>query len=278
MPQPDRTGFTRDSGGFTRGRGGPGVPPAAPERAALPDPVRPLPRWAVLGGSAVVAAHFCAVLGLVLSASSGPWPTPFGGSNAPGPQFAQAVNEVAGPNYLYHLKLTHNYHFPTNRPDIPGVYFEVHLKGKDGEPLKTVRIPDQGANPWVQHRQWLLAQALADDQPINPPGGEFIPAPGQKGRTVQVWDWEVSPDQVMSLRTVPEHLLPRNRPVYFRPSEWSLILARAYVRHLCREHGAESGELIRHFREPVLAGFMLSPEPPPNIFQEIVCNFGEIKP
>jgi DnaJ-class molecular chaperone len=38
--------------------------------------------------------------------------------------------------------------------------------------LQTIKIPEDGANCWVRHRQSLLARALAEDQPVEPPQGE----------------------------------------------------------------------------------------------------------
>lgn len=234
----------------------------------------PLPGWLVFAGSAVVAGHLAAVIALALAAPSGPWLTPLGPSTATGPQFAQAINQLTASHYLLHLGMKHNYHFPGNRPAPPGVYFEVLLKDKDGRPLEAVRIPDPKANFWVRHRQALLAQWLADDQDIEPRGGEVVPAPNQRVRTVEIW--EPSGEKTLRLREVPEHLVPRDRPVA-RPSAWSQVLARSFVRHLCRTHGAASGELIRHYRQPVLAGMMFAEEPPGGLFDEIVSYFGEVK-
>lgn len=239
-----------------------------------PGPVPPLPGWLVFVASAGIVGHFAAVGALALAAPSGPWLSPLGPSTATGPQFAQDLNRLTAANYLLPLGMRHNYHFPGNRPAPPGVYFEVLLKDDAGRPLEAVRIPDPKANFWVRHRQALLAQWLADDQDIEPRAGEVVAAPNQRVRTVEIW--EPSGERTLRLREVPEHLVPRDRQVA-RPSAWSRLLANAYVRHLCRTQGAASGELVRHFRQPVLAGMIYAEEPPPGLFEEIVSYFGEVK-
>jgi hypothetical protein len=226
-----------------------------------------------VGTSLLIAAHLFAVVAQVLAIPSGPWATPFGVSPATEPQFARSLANLTSPSLLSPLKMTDGYHFAGNRPAAPGVYFEVRLKDELGMTVKTVRIPDPDANYWVRHRQGLLAQALADDQPVEPRGTESIPAPNQRAQTVSIWD--MSENRTLRLRSMPEHLLPRDHPV-FRPSEWSLVLARSYVRHLCREHGAESGELIRHTREAVPPAVMHLDEAPPGAFDDLVSSFGEL--
>jgi hypothetical protein len=238
-----------------------------------PDAPRDLPPWLTGLGSAAVAFHLAAVGCLALAAPSGPWPTAFGTSTATGPQFARAVSACTTPYYLAPLKLTHNYHFAGNRPTAPSIYVEAWLKDAEGRHIGTVRLPDERANFWVRHRQALLAQWLTDDQPVQPRMGEAIPAPNQAVPTVAIWG--VGADHALALRAVPEHLVPRERPVY-RPSDWSLLLARSYARHLCRRHGAASAELVRHTREPILPAVLFLPEPPADAFDELVSNFGEL--
>lgn len=241
---------------------------------ARPASTRPLPRWLACPIGTAVALHFSALVFLVLGAQSGPWPTPFGASPAMAPPFALAAGNTATTHYLAPLKLTHNYHFLRNRTGQPDVFFEVRLKDEAGQVTETLRFPDPKANAWVRHRQGILAAHLADDVPVQPSGGEAIPAPNQAARTVTIWD--ISPDGSLVLRSVPEHLVPRDRNVY-RPSEWSMILARSYGRHLCRAHGAASAELIRHTREPIMPAVLYVSEPPADLFQELVTHFGEIK-
>lgn len=249
----------------------------------MPLPVRDdtpvLPPALKIAGSAVVLFHFIALGGMVISAPSGPW---FPGSpQIPGPQFAAPI-EVAASPYLLATRMTHTYRFAADRPR-PTVYFEVNLTDENGRNLKTRKFPDPKASPWVRHRQRLLAEGLFGDTPVPPPQGERLGAPP---RTI----WEPVPPQpgekpnpdkmVAVLKSVPEHLVPRDRPV-LSPSEWSLLLAKAYARHLCREHNAVSAEIVRHSREQVLPPTWLPrmpgqerAEPPDPLFMELVYNFG----
>src|SRR6516162_2877592 len=128
-----------------------------------PSASKPLPRWLGVLASAAIVFHLLAIVVLVLGASSGPWPTPFGSSLATGPAFALPAGEAVTKRYLEPIKMTHNYHFMRNRPGQPGVFFEVRLKDESGKLLNTVRIPDPRANFWVRHRQSILAQQPADD-------------------------------------------------------------------------------------------------------------------
>ena len=236
---------------------------------------RPLPGWVMWVGSAVVGFHLFAILIHVLAAPSGPWMMRFGPSQALGPQFTQAPNEQLTQSYLLPLKMTHTYHFATNRPEVMGVYFEVRLKDTQGKAIEPIRFPDGSANFWVRHRQGLLAQLLAADQPVQPRPGEVIPAPGQKAPTVTIWE-PSDAGGVLRLRTVAERDIPANRPVE-RPSELSLVLARSYMRYLCRKHGAASAELIRHTRPAILSGIVFVDPLPPDTFEDLACSFGEHK-
>jgi hypothetical protein len=190
--------------------------------------------------------------------------------------------------YLQPLHLAHDYHFVSNRLMVSQVKFEARLKDDKGE-VKVLTFPDPNASSpwviraalsWVRHRQSLLALGLGEDIPVQPPRGEVIPAPGQQMRTVTIWEpvkGEVKPGEVsMRLRDVPEHLVPKDRPVV-RPSEWSLLLARSYARFLCREYGAVSVEIVRRSKDPVMPAMMFVDPPPPGTFDELVCSFGEVR-
>ncbi len=236
-------------------------------------PAPPLSRPLAVAASAVIVFHLGAVVTNVLAAPSGPWPP--GGNMATPPQLAVSANRELVPHYLEPLKLTHNYHFVSNRPGRPGVWFEVRLADESGGELTTLRFPDPAVNAAVRHRQSLLALALADDQPVSPPGSEWVAAPGREVPAVPIWD--LAGERELRLRSVPAHLVPRDRPVY-RPSDWSMVLARSYVRHLCREHGAAKGELIRHTREAIPPAVMFERDIPPDAFGELVSHFGEVTP
>lgn len=233
----------------------------------------PLPTWVIVAGSLAIAVHLLVFGVSALAARSGPWPAPYGRDYAPPPQFTMALDEFFRANYLRPLKMTHNYHFQTNQAEAPAGWFEVRLKDETGAPLKTVRIPEENANPWVRHRQALLAFNLLQDEPLPPQAGERLPAPGQTVRMMPIWD--VGMDGVRRISPVPEHLVPRDRPV-FRPSELSLTLAKSYARYLCRLHGAASAELVRHRREPIPPMVLFQLDLPPGANEELVASFGEL--
>lgn len=239
-------------------------------------PPRALPGWLIGLASLLIGVHLVAVATRALAAPSGPWPTPFGSSLALAPEFAGRTNNVAR-HYLNPLHLTHNYHFASNQPALPSIYFEARLKDAQGNVVKTLKFPEEGENFWVRHRESLLAQGLGNDQPFQrPPGTELLPAPGQKMPTITIW--EVTPGSpTLQLQEQPIHLVTRDRPVY-RPTEWSLVLARSYMRYLCREHHAAAVELLRHSRNPIMPETLLLNEPPPGTFNELVCTYGEYRP
>jgi hypothetical protein len=222
----------------------------------------------------VIAAHLLAVVTGVLAAPSGPWPSPTeGASMAPPPQFAFRVSDKLTFPYLRILKLTHNYHFPSNRPAHPGVCFEVRLKDEAGKEVATVQIPDAAANRWVRHRQVLLAQGLGEDQPVLPPPGELIAAPGREVPKAQYWE-PVGLGR-LRLRSVDVNQVPRDRPV-MGPSDWSLLLARSYTRYLCRTHGAARAEILRHHQDPIPPTVLFLDTIPSGAYDPVVSEWGEL--
>ncbi len=243
-----------------------------------------LPSWLVTVGSAAIVAHFFAVAAQVLAAPSGPWMTQFGPSPAEPPTFAQEVNKVTGPFYLWPLRLNHHYRFASNRMGMPGAEFTVKLKNKGGEVIKTLTFPDPDANPWVRHRQELLARALADDQFVQKPGPVPLAGLGREKERIKIWDGqpgqtEVTAEKPYRLVEKQQHelgLIPRNE--IFRPSDWSLLLVRSYARYLCREHGAASAEVMRHTKEAIPPAVLVWPtEPPRGMFgNEFFANFGDL--
>jgi hypothetical protein len=241
----------------------------AQQRLTTADTASPL---LIAVGSLAILFHLGAVVVHALAAPSGPWPSMDGPARADPPLFTQSLDESLTQDYLKPLKLLHNYHFMGNRPTVPGVSLEVKLKDAKGELLTTCRFPDPTANPWVRHLQSLFAQSLVPDQPITPRQGEEIPAPHQQVRKVSIWD--IAPDQSLRLNQVPEHLIPRNRPVY-APTEWSLVLVHSYVRYLCRTHGAASAEVVRHSRESISPmAFLMGNSP--IAFGDVTVNYGDI--
>ncbi|MFO0965270.1 MAG: hypothetical protein U0793_06750 [Gemmataceae bacterium] len=236
---------------------------------------RPLPLWLKVAGTVFVAFHFLVLGAHVLSSRSGPWPSPFGQSPAEGPQFAGAIASAAFPWYLEPLRFTHDYHFNTNRVSLPEVKFEIKLYNKLGQVIDTLEFPEKTANPWVKHRLDLLAQNLAGDVPVEARQAEAI-AP-EKKLVSSVDIWEPTKGGAFVIRSVPQHLIPRDRPV-FRPSPWASMVAASYVRYQCRLHSADSGELIRHSRDAVQPTLIFLPQLSDAAFQEMVAAFKKTKP
>lgn len=234
---------------------------------------RPLPMPLVAAGSVFAVGHLLAIGLLALAAESGPWPTNFGiSSKSIGPKFATAISDnVSKPYYLTPLRMTHDYHFKSNMAVPFAAYFEVILKNDRGEVVKTLKFPDEKANFWVRHRQTILAQGLAEDQPIQQQGTEVVAAPGKDVPKVEFWDMV---DGNLRLKSVEAHLVPRDRQL-MKPSEWSRLLAQSYMRHLCKEHHAASAELVRHSRELVLPDYMFVNRP--EAFKELTSHFGEYR-
>jgi hypothetical protein len=224
-------------------------------------------------GSLAILFHFGAVVLHALAAPSGPWPGPDGTNMGAPPTFTQTLDEPLVQGYLKPLKLTHNYHFWGNRPTAPGVFLEVKLKDANGEILSTVQFPDSTSNVWMRYLEGLFAQGLVPDQPVAPPQGETIPAPRQQVRNVPIWD--IAGEQSLRLSQTPEHLIPRNRPVY-GPTEWSVVLVHSYARYLCRKHGAATAEVIRHSRESISPTAFVSGSPPPMAFTDLVASYGDL--
>jgi hypothetical protein len=230
---------------------------------------RPFEPFLTVLGSVILLVHFGLVGMHALATPSGPWPGPDGMSMTPPPLFAQALDEQVARPYLQVVQLARDQ--AGSQAAVPGVFLELSLRDEGGQLLKTLRFPDPEANAAARYRQQLLAQQLVPDQPIAPLPGEFVPAPGQKVRTLPIWDMEG--EGRLRLKEFPEHLIPRNRPV-FGPSPWSLLLVRSYARYLCRAQGAASVEVIRHSREAVAATAFLMEGPPPAAFQDLVANYG----
>jgi hypothetical protein len=176
--------------------------------------------------------------------------------------------------YLQALGMTSHYHFAANRPAVPGATLEFRLEDDAGTLLTTVMIPDPDRPFAVRHRQQVLASRLADDVPAQPPEGEFIAAPSRSVPTVEIW--EPGGPRELVLKSVPEHLIPRDRPV-FSPSPQSMLLARSYARALCRKHGAAKAEVIRHTQEPIPPAIMFMVGPGPSDADgKLVSRFGRL--
>jgi hypothetical protein len=216
-----------------------------------------LPRWLIAAASVAIVVHLFAVGAVVLAARSGPWWAPSLGGPSPAepPVFAAAVSDLTTPNYLMPLKLADNGHYMSNRPELPGVKLEAVLKFANGKE-ETLTFPDQNANPWVRHRQALLVRALSEDRPVmlDPSSSVNLVRGEAVRKMIEYWEAEAGPPQdkyrTLRLKTEAKDLVPRNREV-FRPSEWSLLLARSYARYLCRTYGADKVVLIRYTQEAI---------------------------
>lgn len=239
-----------------------------------------VPYWLVAVGSIAITFHLTAV---VFGALMAPAPVNmFDGDMLPVPQFVQTVDNLTRPAYLNPTKLTHNYHFLTNAPSKPGIEFEVRLKDANGQPALVdaegkeiiLQFPDKNANPWVRQRESLLARNLGDDLPAMPPMSEEIAAPNQQAEMVQIW--EPGKNRRLQLKLVPRHLVPRDQ-MAMQPTDWALLVARAYVRHLCRVHGAASGELTRVHQDPIPPAVLTMDSVQSGLFDKGLSDFGEVK-
>jgi hypothetical protein len=190
--------------------------------------------------------------------------------------FAREFNQVIQPTYLSFLKLDPDYHFPDNRPGAPGVFLIAHVKDGSGKVLKSLRIPDADANPWLRHRQEQIASRLNQDVPVPMPQGERLAPVGQSLPTVKYWDMVPDARNNFRLKEVSELEVPRGRPV-FKPSDWSLLLAQSYARYLCRAYGGTAVEIERHTKGmiPPMALFEAAPQ---GALDETVYSFGELQP
>ncbi len=242
--------------------------------AQRPIPRREIPSWVLMLGSLLLVLHLSCLAIAALDAPSGPWSTPFGESMAMPPTFAETTNRVTGPIVIHGLRIANNYHYPSNRPAFSGVYLEARLKDASGKLVKTLRFPDPDAPMAVRHRQYMLIRWLADDIPVPPPEGEVIPAPNQRMNTLRIWD--IVEPRRLRLREVPEHLIPRDRPV-FRPSDWTLLVCRSYARYLCRTEGAAAVEMVRKSREPISPIVIMGGNAAPETLMEMESSFGEYR-
>jgi hypothetical protein len=218
--------------------------------------------------------HLGAVVVHVVAAPSGPWPAQEGADLAPPPHLAAFVDEPLVQPYLRQIKMTHNYHFPSNRTGGPAAFLEVRLKDKEGEVFKTLRFPEEQASGSVRQRQVLLTRWLTDDQPVQPQRAERIPAPGQKIPEIPIWSPVEDSPRKLTLSWIPENEVPRDRPV-FRPSEWSLLVVRSMMRHLCRTHKADSADVVRRSREPIPPRVLFENEVPAPM-EDLQSDYGRL--
>jgi hypothetical protein len=234
-------------------------PVARPAGPALP------PRWVMIVGSVLICAHLLAICVNVLTAPSGPWPTMEGADMSMPPLLFGRIHEYYSLPYLRALQMTHNYHFRTNRGAVPEAILEAKLLDREDREIRTVRLPDPKA-PWaVRQRQAALVRWLTDDIPHQLPMGEKIAAPGKEVPRIAIWDPVPNEMRKLTLNRIPENEVPRDRPMIFKPSPWSLLVLRAIGRQLCRANEASAVELTRLSREPVTPRIFEGREAPPDM-------------
>src|SRR5258708_2907068 len=103
------------------------------------------PRWVMIVGSIAIVFHLLAIAsGAMNSQSSPPWLSDES-RIPPTPPFAQSLYEQFEPAYLKPLVLGQNYHFASNEPRLPEVYFVAKLKDAEGREMAVIRIPDPDA-------------------------------------------------------------------------------------------------------------------------------------
>jgi hypothetical protein len=244
----------------------------------------------IVAGSALIVFHLTAIIIPVLDMPSGPWVTDDGPRPANAPEFAHAANSLSTLHGKY-LRVAHSFHYVTNRPaDIPEIQLEIRLRNDQGEVFETLHFPDANANPWLRHRQEVLASALALDMPVERPTSEIVAPAGTEKDPAKTFIWAVQgedfskepspgppPDRKIprELRGVLPYRVPRTRDV-FRPADWSLIVAHSYARYFCRAYGAKSAEIIRHRRDPIPPAVLFGMDAPPQAFDDQIASFGEM--
>jgi hypothetical protein len=247
---------------------------------------RPLPAWLMVLGSLFASGHLLVILLLALAPQSGPWPVPtpmgFRPFPADGPSFASMVTmQVTVPCYLQPLRMISDYHFQSNRVAVPAYRFEVQLRDGSGDVFKVLKFPDEKANPWVRHRQGLLAFALGDDTPVEISPTEPVAAPGREEEKFKLWV-EQPKGKSEGFNVIVQHQAwvgRKNKPnAPMSPSDATKILVEAYGRHLCRQYGAKSAELIRIHRPVIMPMELFQPNgPTPEAFVEIHSYFGDTR-
>jgi hypothetical protein len=227
--------------------------------------------------SVVIVFHLVALGFRVLASPSGPWPvpTPEGAVMMEPPVFAFTINNWTGAHYLPALKLASDYHFMTNRTGLMGIYLEARLTDRDGKEV-TLKLPEDGANPWVRHRQSILAAQLGQDLVEVIQGAPKVAAEGQEVPTRWIWQQsEKNPDEMRLVRE-KEQNLSRVAPTE-QPNPEALLLANSYARYLCHLYGADKVELRRYHQERIPPVMMFSTEqPPPGAFSKKTSYFGEL--
>jgi hypothetical protein len=140
------------------------------------------PLWAKLVAVPVILWHIAAILAMVLSTESGPWPEGY----AHPPLFATKAYERVS-QYLDPLRLQDDYRFSSNVKPDDDFRLEFQLKDEQGHDLGIVQLPDPKASRATQHRQKLVAEILRNPIFLQPRAGEYIPPEGETIPMVKYW-------------------------------------------------------------------------------------------
>src|SRR5262249_29173918 len=77
--------------------------------------------------------------------------------------------------------------FVTDATAADGVELEIILRDDSGAEIKRLKFPEPDANPWVRHRQRLLAQQLMGDMPVPQRGAEKVALKGTAVAQADYW-------------------------------------------------------------------------------------------
>ncbi|MFM7149565.1 MAG: hypothetical protein ACKO23_06960 [Gemmataceae bacterium] len=190
------------------------------------------------------------------------------------PHLASFLHQKLSLKYLQTIKLSHNYHFRTNRVGQPEAALEFRLENDDGETLKTIRYPDPKASSFLRRRQGQLAQLFIDDQPYQTTMIEKIAAPNAVIPEATIWEQPVMDQRKLVLTTMPENEIPRDRQV-FRPSSWSLLVMRSLGRYLQRNNESAHVSLTRISKEPIPPRVLFEKESPPEM-EPLKSSYGRL--
>jgi hypothetical protein len=233
-----------------------------------------LPTWLKVVCSAFAVAHLSIIGIYSLAAESGPWPLGVINSTSPGPKFATDVTlGFSYPCYLQPLHLTNNYHFASNRPNEFAVYFTIEVKDRLGE-IKVRKFPDEKANPWVRHRQELIAQHLVPDLRLPPRGSRRLAAKGKELPKIEIF--KPDGERVLRLAEVTELDPALDTPDLDQPTPRSKAIARAYARYVCDQQNGTSAQLVRHSRPLVMPVHLIVPMQA-DMYKELRTYFGEYR-
>lgn len=223
------------------------------------------PGWVMVIGSLLIIFHLFCALHTSLFTSSGPWPTPNGNMQALPPQFAISIGRfsVNGINLLEQyqrlLRIYSSFRFSSIRQETLEISFEGIFRDAAGNVISKKSFPDPEAPSSIRYRQIQLAQQLGNDEPLPPPQGVVIAAPGKTLENVR-W-WHPDGDNRMVLKSDNPNAVPRNQN-FMTPSASQYLIAKSFARFLGRQYEQPKVELVRYWYEPVLPMVLVEDEAP----------------